>query len=128
MTGKISHQNKIAAKSLLAAAAVLFLFIFPNVPGQSQPDTNIVLINITRDDIDKVGPWPLKRSYYALLIKRLTDYNVKKIGLEVFLSARFTTQTIYDNLLAREIKQSKRVVLGSVAGSLYEKDGIYYTD
>ena len=143
MTGPILHQNKIAVKSLLAAAAVLFLLMFPGVSssintglnqayssvhGQSQPDTNIVLITITRDDIDKVGPWPLKRSYYALLIKSLTDLNVQKIGLEVFLSARFTTQTIYDNLLAKEIKQSGRVVLGSVAGALNEKDGKYFTD
>ncbi len=138
MAGSFLHQKKIAVKAALAAAGIIFLFLFPGasssinaelnraysyVHGQSLPDTNIVIINITQDDIDKVGPWPLKRSYYALLIKSLTDYNVKKIGLEVFLSARFTTQTIYDNLLTKEIKRSGRVVLGSVAGTIYEKDG-----
>jgi len=136
-------KNKFLIKILLLAVSIILLFAlknterginksiekaFANIRGQQQPDTNIVIIDITENDIDNLGHWPLKRSYYALLVNSLTKYKVKKIGLEVFLSAKFVTQTIYDNLLTREIQKSGRVVLSSLAGDLYYKDGKYYTD
>ncbi|HVO74621.1 MAG TPA: sigma 54-interacting transcriptional regulator [Ignavibacteriaceae bacterium] len=98
------------------------------IKGETLPDTNIIIIHISSADIENTGPWPIKRSYYALLIKSLTDYRVKKIGLEVFLSAKFSTQAIYDNLLMREIIKSGRVVVSSVAGRIIYKNGIYTTD
>jgi len=136
-------KNKFLIKIVLTAVSMLLLFLlqssgrginksienaFSIIRGQQQPDTNIVIIDITQNDIDNLGHWPLKRSYYALLINSLTKYNVKRIGLEVFLSAKFVTQTLYDNLLTREIQKSRRVVLSSVAGDLSYKDGKFYTD
>ena len=136
-------QKKAIARFLLFITLVVFLLIFSGVNnsinnsieeaitsirGSVKPDTNIVLIKITGNDIDRIGPWPIKRSYYALLIKSLTELNVKKIGLEVFLSSKFSSQAIYDNLLTREIIKSGRVVLGSVAGQLNLKAGKYVTD
>ncbi len=96
--------------------------------GQLRPDTNIVIIDISESDINNLGHWPIKRSYYALLINSLAKYKVRSIGLEVFLSARFVTQTLYDNLLTTEIKRAGNVVLGSVAGDIYIRKGKYYTD
>lgn len=96
--------------------------------GETQPDSNIIIITITKEDIEAVGPWPIKRSYYALLIKSLSDFNAKVVGLEVFLSARFVTQTIYDNLLTKELEKAGNVVLSSNAGSLYLDNGTFYTD
>jgi transcriptional regulator with GAF, ATPase, and Fis domain len=101
---------------------------FSIIRGELEPDTNIVIIHISSADIENIGPWPIKRSYYALLIKSLSNYGVKKIGLEIFLSAKFSTQAIYDNLLRREIEKSGRVVLSSVAGRINFKNGIYTTD
>ena len=136
-------KNKFLIKILLAAVSLAILFsvrnyesvidkniesIYSLIRGQQQPDTNIVIINISGNDIDNLGHWPLKRSYYALLINSLTGYDVKAIGLEVFLSAKFVTQTLYDNLVTREIENSGKVVLSSVAGNLYLKEGKYYTD
>ena len=136
-------KNKFLIKTICTAIAVLLLFafknferstdrnieyVFSNIRGQQQPDTNIVIINISENDVDNLGHWPLKRSYYALLINSLSKYHVKKIGLEVFLSAKFVTQTLYDNLLTKEIQKSGKVVLSSVAGDLFYKDGKYYTD
>ena len=69
--------------------------IFYHIKGQTQPDTNIVIIHLTESNIDKLGQWPIKRSYYALIINSLTKQHVKKIGLEIFLSAKFVTQTLY---------------------------------
>ena len=135
--------NKFLIKLILIVLSIILLFLFKNsetgldkdiqhsfsiIRGQQQPDTNIVIIDITQNDIDNLGHWPLKRSYYALLINSLTKYNVKRIGLEVFLSAKFVTQTLYDNLLTREIRKSGRVVLSSVAGDLLYKNGKYFTD
>jgi DNA-binding NtrC family response regulator/CHASE2 domain-containing sensor protein len=136
-------KNKIAIKFMLFGVTIVFLFlsgeinnsineqiekVFTTVRGSIEPDTNIVLITITGNDIDRIGPWPIKRSYYALLIKTLTDLHTKKIGLEIFLSTKFSSQAIYDNLLTREIVKSGRVVLGSVAGQLNFTSGIYITD
>ncbi len=96
--------------------------------GETQPDTNIIIIHISSNDIENIGPWPIKRSYYALLINSLTNLEVKKIGLEIFISAKFSTQAVYDNLLEREIEKSGRVVLSSVAGKIDYKNGTYTTD
>ncbi len=136
-------RNKFVVKLFLAVIAFLILFFFHEpekfldknietaftlLRGQQQPDTNIVLIDISASDIDNLGYWPLKRSYYALLINNLSNYNVKVIGLEVFLSAKFVTQTLYDNLLTKVIENSGKVILSSVAGNVYFDDGKFHTD
>lgn len=102
-------------------------FIKHVLPGKT-PDSSIVLITISADDIEKVGPWPIKRSYYALLIRNLKNLGVKKIGIEIFLSARLTSQSIYDKLLEKEITDAGNVVLSSVAGEIYERNGKFFTD
>jgi len=127
--------------SLLVVSAFLFSFSSVNNPlnksteyfiknifPEKSPDSSIILIRISSNDIETIGPWPIKRSYYALLIRNLKSLGVKKIGLEVFLSARITSQSIYDKLLESEISDAKNVVLSSVAGEIYLKDGIYFTD
>jgi len=96
--------------------------------GELNPDTNIVLIHFSSEDIARIGPWPIKRNYYALLINQLSILGVKKIGIEVFLSSRFVTQSVYDNLLRKEIEKSGKVVLSSVAGQITERNNNYYTD
>ncbi|MCL5030041.1 MAG: sigma 54-interacting transcriptional regulator [Bacteroidetes bacterium] len=136
-------RNKFFVKLFLAVLSILILsfflepekFVDKNIEtsftllhGQQQPDTNIVLIDISASDIDNLGYWPLKRSYYALLIKNLSDYKVKSIGLEVFLSAKFVTQTLYDNLVTKVIENSGNVVLSSVAGNVTYLDGKFSTD
>ena len=105
-----------------------FAKVYSYTRGQLNPDTNIVIINISESDINSLGHWPIKRSYYALLINSLTKYKVKAIGLEIFLSPRFVTQTLYDNLLTTEIKKAGNVVLGSIVGDIYFIDGKYITD
>jgi len=102
--------------------------IFIKIRGEINPDTNIVIIHFSEDDIARIGPWPIKRNYYALLINQLTNLGVNKIGLEIFLSSRLVTQSVYDNLLMNEIEKSGRVVLSCVAGSIVEQNGYYFTD
>jgi len=136
-------DKKFLIKIFVALAVIVLLFLFVSVSrsfdaslstlisrttGETQPDTNIVIIHISSEDIEQIGPWPLKRSYYALLINQLTGYDVKKIGLEVFLSSKFITQVIYDNVLQKEISNSGRVVLSSLAGQITAQNNFYITD
>ena len=125
----------------LLVLAVLFVFkfvplsfdstlsdIFNRITGEREPDSSIIIIHITSEDIEQLGPWPIKRSYYALLINNLTSYGVNKIGIEVFLTSKFASQAIYDNVLQKEILKSGDVVLSSLAGSLSENKNIFTTD
>lgn len=136
-------SNKQVVKRILIILSILFLVfyksssssidytissIFNEIRGEVQPDTNIILITISADDISQIGPWPIKRSYYALLVNSLTKLKAKKIGLEVFLTAKFATQTLYDNLLVKEAEKSGNVVFSALAGGINEKDKKYITD
>lgn len=136
------NKNTLIKISIAIITSVI-LFIFPFIPnafdsfltsnfnvitGEREPDSSIVIIHISAQDIEQLGPWPIKRSYYALLIKNLSSLNVKKIGLEVFLSAKFVSQAVYDNVLQKEIERAGNVVLSSIAGSLNENDKFYSTD
>ncbi len=102
--------------------------LFVQTRGQLEPDTNIIIIHFSADDISRIGPWPIKRNYYALQINQLTNLKVRKIGLEIFLSSRLVTQSIYDNLLKKEIENSGKVVLSSLAGTVEEVKDQFITD
>lgn len=130
-------------KTTILLSGILLLLILPSLNdgitnaiqntykiayGEAEPDTNIVIIHITKEDLESIGPWPIKRNYYALLINRLTGLDVKKIGLEIFISSKLVTQTVYDKLLKNEIEKSGRVVLSSVAGKIIKSGDIYFTD
>lgn len=115
---------------LLLSASALFIFrdtassinsstewLYYTVTGNETPDTNIVIIHISQNDIQSLNGWPLKRSYYALLINKLNSLNCRKIGIEVFLSDKMASQALYNDLLNEEIKNSHNVVLSSVLSS-----------
>lgn len=100
---------------------------FYSIHGESKPDSNIILIHIAANDIENLGEWPLKRSYYALLIDNLTRLKVKKIGMEIFLSENIASQNIYNIVLNESIRKSGKVVLASLADDLTKKNEIFYT-
>jgi transcriptional regulator with GAF, ATPase, and Fis domain/CHASE2 domain-containing sensor protein len=141
LSGKLFGISYLKIIALLFAFFLLLVFsgftkflnketgtFLTKIGSESTSDSNIVIIDITQNDIAAIGPWPIKRSYYALLIKSLSDLKVKSIGLEVFLSARFATQSVYDNLLTKEIEKAGNVVLSSTAGSLHLNNSFYTTD
>ena len=117
-------RNKLYVKIFLVVLVSFLLFLlkgitrttdktvenfYSRIGFEKAPDTNIVVINISQSDLESIGPWPIKRSYYALLIKELTKLDVKKIGLEEFLSSRLVTQSVYDRLLRNEIKNQGKL-------------------
>jgi len=136
-------NKKIIVKIIIAALSIGLLFIvkpipqnidytfssmFTKITGEKHPDSSVIIIHISSDDIEQLGPWPIKRSYYALLIDNLTSLHEKKIGLEVFLSAKFASQSLYDNLLQKEINKNGSVVLSSLAGNIKENNNVFLTD
>lgn len=86
--------------------------------GETLPDTNIILIEINSSDIKNLSGWPLKRSYYALLIENLTRLNVQKIGIEVFLTKNLSTQNIYNRVLVNSLRKHNNIVLASIGDKL----------
>jgi transcriptional regulator with GAF, ATPase, and Fis domain/CHASE2 domain-containing sensor protein len=94
------------------------------IGGAKEPDNSIVIVHINTDDIEQLGGWPLKRSYYALLIDRLNKIGAGKIGVEVMFSSRLAFQEIYNDLLNEVLKKSNNVVLSSIVAT---SDTIIYS-
>ena len=91
---------------------------FYNFHGPVEPDSNLIIIHVDANDIEKLGGWPLKRSYYALLFNQLNKLKVKKIGVEVFLSQNVFGQSIYNDIILEEINKQNNIVFASLISSI----------
>lgn len=80
--------------------------------GQQQVDSSLVFLYIDDDAIHSLGGYPLKRSYYALLIDLLTKLNVKAIAFDILLLDKSPDYPERDNLLVLTTEKSRRVYLG----------------
>ncbi len=98
---------------------------FYKIAGEQSVDSSIVVIKISDKDISALGGWPLKRSYYALLINKLNKLGVAKIGLEVFLSDNNSNQEIYNGLIINEIKRKNNILFSSIINNLKLEDEEY---
>ena len=100
-------KNRLLIKIGLVVIAIGLLFVFhkitdsvdsfmseklKTISGESDPDSNIVIIEINSADIEQIGPWPIKRSYYALLIQNLNRYKVKIIGFAMAAMPSMSTK------------------------------------
>lgn len=140
-------QKIVDDRRIVRAAAViigiLFFYLFPvmsgsvdvatknifySLNGEANVDTNIVLIEITRDDITRLGGWPIKRSRYALLISKLQEAEAGKIGLEVFLSPKTSPQDVYNDSLKNALDNVDNVVLGSLLNDIDFRENKFVTD
>jgi len=143
MIKPIARNNKFFIKSVLIIAAISVLFLFGGINrtinstieqilsvarGELVPDTNIVIVDINKNDIDKITLPPINKNYFALLINSLTKNGVKKIGLDIVLGSRFVKQSIDDTLLAKVIKNSGRVIVSSIAGRIEKQNKNFVTD
>ncbi|MGK9368832.1 sigma 54-interacting transcriptional regulator [Melioribacter sp. Ez-97] len=94
------------------------------IGGAKEPDSSVVIVHINSDDIEQLGGWPIKRSYYALLIDRLNKIGAGKIGVEVMFSSRLAFQEVYNDLLNEVLNKSSNVVLASIVAA---SDTIIYS-
>ena len=140
----ISAEKVLSSKKVIESVVVILFFLLSmlglfnsfnrltentivKLAGQRSLDPRIIIIHINETDIEKLGGWPLKRSYYALLIDKLTKLGASKIGIEVLLSNNAAIQFIYNDLLNEEIKRSGRVVVSSLITNTGIADSIIYS-
>lgn len=101
----------------------LFYQIKFKIRGQSEADSSIVFIYIDDPAIFSLGGYPLKRTYYALLIDILTQLNVKAIAFDILLTEKNLEYPERDHLLVEITKKSGRVYFGGAFAKI-EKEMI----
>ncbi len=74
---------------------------------------DVVLLSIDDATINELGPWPIDRSYYADIIKKLESAGVSAIGLDIILST--PSSDINDKKLITVLKSYNNIVLPVVA-------------
>jgi diguanylate cyclase (GGDEF)-like protein len=70
---------------------------------------NIVIIEITSDDILKIGSWPWKKNWYAKIIHILTKLGAKNIYLDMIISE--ISEEKDDIIFKEELKINKNTFL-----------------
>jgi transcriptional regulator with GAF, ATPase, and Fis domain/CHASE2 domain-containing sensor protein len=108
------------AAAALAAAAILqtplaavdgeILRAHYALRGEEQADSSIVLVYLDNDAVATLG-WPVRRNFHALMVKALTDLQVRAVGIDVQFQDPATEYPEYDALLAAMVQASGRVVL-----------------
>jgi transcriptional regulator with GAF, ATPase, and Fis domain/CHASE2 domain-containing sensor protein len=83
-----------------------------DVRGSRKADTSIVVIYIDQDALRSLH-WPVRRNFYGLMLKALSDLHVRAVGIEAFFEDLNPEYPEYDDLLARMCALSGNVVLTS---------------
>ena len=120
----------LACGSTLAAVAVAVVLRGPfdtvedditslkfTIRGSRTADSSIVLAYIDDEAIKTFG-WPVRRNFYALTVKALTDLKVRAIGIEVLFEDPKPEYAEYDQLLAGVVRGAGNVVLSSYLGAI----------
>lgn len=82
------------------------------VRGSETADTNIVLVYIDQEAIQSLH-WPVRRNFYALMLKALSDLHVRAVGIEPLFEDPNLEYPEYDDLLSRMVARAGNVVLTS---------------
>jgi transcriptional regulator with PAS, ATPase and Fis domain/CHASE2 domain-containing sensor protein len=106
--------------------AGLFVLLFPgasgsadealqnlryHLRGEEPADSSIVVLYLDNEDIGSLGGWPLRRSYYALLVNALHDLGVRSVGIDIAFSEPDIHGAEYDSIFASVMTRSGSVVL-----------------
>jgi len=78
--------------------------------GDVVPDTNIVIVYIDNEAIKTVG-WPVRRNFYAAMLKALSGLQARAVGVEVFFEEKNIEFREYDDLLVSVMTTAHNVVL-----------------
>jgi transcriptional regulator with PAS, ATPase and Fis domain/CHASE2 domain-containing sensor protein len=118
---------------ILSITAVALLFLLESVDdqllgtrydlrGSIPADTGIVIVYLDNEDIQLLGGWPLQRSYYALMIDRLSDWGARVIGFDILLDLPSSASPEYDTLLVSVIERARPVVMSAYGRQLHSED------
>lgn len=77
--------------------------------GASHCDSSIVIVEITNDDISRIGRWAWDRSWHAAIIKALKDFGAHSIYFDILFSEPSSEEG--DKLLESSIKEAGNVYL-----------------
>jgi DNA-binding NtrC family response regulator/CHASE2 domain-containing sensor protein len=80
--------------------------------GTADADSTVVLVYVDESSIATLG-WPVRRNFYALMIKALTDLHVRAVGMEVMFEDENPAYAEYDALLAQVAGSAGNVVVSS---------------
>jgi transcriptional regulator with GAF, ATPase, and Fis domain/CHASE2 domain-containing sensor protein len=84
--------------------------LFYSLRGMRTADTNIVIVYVDQEAIKSLQ-WPVRRNFYALMVKALTDLRVRAVGIEAVFEDPRTEYPEYDDLLSGVIRSAGNVVL-----------------
>jgi transcriptional regulator with GAF, ATPase, and Fis domain/CHASE2 domain-containing sensor protein len=84
--------------------------------GNQTPDSSVVVVYIDNEAIPTLG-WPVRRSFYGLMIRALSDLKVRTIGIEVQFEQPGSEYPEYDQLLASVTGAAGNVVFASYVGA-----------
>ena len=91
--------------------------------GERQADTNVVIVYIDDDALRILG-WPVRRNFYALMVKALTELGAKAVGIHAYFAHPVPEYPEYDDLLASVVESAGNVVLPANFGSIVLTDSI----
>ena len=79
--------------------------------GERSIDSSVVVIYLDNEQVDAIGGWPIRRSYYALMISVLNDLGASVIGTDIFFRSRVLEYPEYDDLLIKVVRDAGNVPL-----------------
>lgn len=91
--------------------------------GERQPDSSVVVVYIDNDAVVSLG-WPVRRNFYGLMVKALSDLHVRAVGIEIQFEQTSSEYPEYDQLLASVTGAAGNVVLASYLGNVTREDGV----
>lgn len=83
--------------------------------SQPKVSSNIVIIGVDQDSLDKIGSWPWPRELHAFLLEHLTSS--KAVGLDILFTEASLATPQSDLALAKAIKHNGKVILPTIQGS-----------
>ena len=83
------------------------LDIFFRLRGKEPPSSQVVIIGIDDESIEKIGRFPWSRDYHAALIEILTQFNASAIGFDIFFTEPEKNYPKNDLLLAEASQNNK---------------------
>lgn len=95
--------------------------------GSVEPDSSIVLVYVDEGAVRALG-WPVRRNFYALMIRALADLQARAVGVEILFEDPQRDFPEYDELLGNVVRSSATVILPCYVERIGVPDGSAFSD
>lgn len=89
----------------------LYDYLQQNIDLESSSDKFIIVVEIDDSSLNKLGVWPLPRSYYAQLLNVLNKGGAKVIAFDINFDSYSSYSKEEDLVFAYELNKAKNVIL-----------------